>query len=154
MVSSCTGRIKNRFEEFGLWFANVDPVVTRLHYANTFHAISSPVLLQLSTAFAEGGFHSGNEAQDYRNLTACSRVPTLFLAADRDRQCPVAACRRTYERLAQGCQAHQLVVFGKETGQQEHYGHFDLLLGKRAAAEVFPEIEQWLLRHDATRDAP
>jgi hypothetical protein len=73
MVSSCTGRIKNRFEEFGLWFANVDPVVTRLHYANTFHAISSPVLLQLSTAFAEGGLHSWNGAQDYRNLTACSR---------------------------------------------------------------------------------
>jgi pimeloyl-ACP methyl ester carboxylesterase len=154
MVSPCTGRIKNRLEEFSLWGANVDPMVTRLHFANTFHAISSPVLLQLSTAFAEGGFHSWNGAQDYRHLTACSRVPTLFLAADRDRQCPLAACRRTYERLAQGGEAHQLVVFGKKTGQQEHYGHFDLLLGQRAATEVFPEIASWLLRHDAHDDAP
>jgi hypothetical protein len=81
-------------------------------------------------------------------------VPTLLLAADRDRQCPVEACRRTYARLAQGCPRHRLVVFGKEAGQQEHYGHFDLLLGERAADEVFPEIANWLLRHDATRDEP
>jgi pimeloyl-ACP methyl ester carboxylesterase len=152
MLSPLTGRLKNRFEEFGLWFANVDPVVTRLHYANTFHAISSPVLLQLSTAFEAGGFHSRDGAEDYLELGARTRIPTLFLAADRDRQCPVEAVKRTYERLAQGCQAHRLRVFGTGSGQPEHYGHFDLLVGKRAAEEVFPEIAHWLRRHDMDRD--
>lgn len=154
MLSPCTGRLKNRVEEFGLWFANVDPVVTRLHYANTFHAISSPVLLQLSTACEAGGLHSRDGAEAYGDLAARSHVPTLFLAADRDRQCPGEAVRRTYERLAQQCQAHRLMVFGKDGGQQEHYGHFDLLLGRRAAEEVFPVIVHWLLRHDADRDTP
>jgi hypothetical protein len=64
----------------------------------------------------------------------------------------VEAIKRTYERLAQGCQAHRLVVFGTESGQPEHYGHFDLLLGKRVAEEVFPEIAHWLRRHDMDRD--
>jgi hypothetical protein len=116
MVSPPTGRLKNRVEEFGLWFANVDPGVTRLHYANTFHAISSPVLLQLSTAFEAGGFHGRDGAEDYLELATCTRIPTLFLAADRDRQGPVEAVKRTYERLAQGCQAHRLMVFGTESG--------------------------------------
>jgi alpha-beta hydrolase superfamily lysophospholipase len=153
LVAPFTGRITNRCEEFLMWGANVDPVVTRLHYANTFQAISSPVLLQLSTVFEVGGLHSGTGA-GYLDLAARSRVPTLFLAADRDRQCSADACRRTYEQLEQWCQAHRLVVFGKETGQQEHYGHFDLLLGKRAALEVFPEIEHWLRQHDAQDDEP
>jgi hypothetical protein len=154
MVSPCTGRLPNRFEEFSLWCANMDPVLIRLHYANTLHTISSPVLLQLSTAFEDGGFHSWQGAEDYGQLATRSRVPTLFLAADRDRQCPVEACRRTYARLAQGCPRHRLVVFGKEAGQQEHYGHFDLVSGERAADEVFPAIAHWLLQHDATRDEP
>lgn len=148
MVAPCTGRVANRIEECTMWFANVDPAVTRLHYANTFHAISSPVLQQLSTVFEAGGLRHWGSAESYLNQAAASRVPTLFIAADRDRQCPPEACQRTYERLRQSADIHRLVVFGKETGQQEHYGHFDLLLGKRAADEVFPEIEGWLRRHD------
>jgi pimeloyl-ACP methyl ester carboxylesterase len=148
MVTPCAGRIANRIEEFTMWFANVDPVITRLHYANTFHAISSPVLLQLSTLFEAGGLRRWNGTGSYLDQAACSRVPTLFVAADRDRQCPVEACRRTYECLRQSSDAHRLVVCGQESGQQEHYGHFDLLIGKRAAEEVFPEIERWLRRYD------
>lgn len=29
-----------------------------------------------------------------------------------------------------------------------HYGHFDLLMGRRAHAEVFPHIDRWLDEHD------
>jgi hypothetical protein len=65
----------------------------------------------------------------------------------------------TYGRSSGFCvdpieKTHRLVVFGQETGQQEHYEHFDLLLGKRATAEVFPEITHWLLQHDAAGNEP
>jgi len=44
-----------------------------------------------------------------------------------------------------GCKVQ---IFGKEFGQAEHYGHFDLLLGKNAAQEVFPVVAEWLEEYD------
>jgi pimeloyl-ACP methyl ester carboxylesterase len=150
MLSPLTGRIRNRFEGFLMWCSNVAPMVTRLLYANTFHAVSSPVLLQLSTAFETGGLRMCDREVRYLDQVAHSPVPTLFLAGDHDRQCPPLACKRTYEQLTQHLDTHQMVVFGKESGQRDHYGHFDLLLGKRAVEEVYPVIEEWLLQHDRT----
>jgi pimeloyl-ACP methyl ester carboxylesterase len=149
MLSPCTGRVPNRLEEFLLWFSNVEPAVTRHLYANTFYAVSSPVLLQLSTAFEVGGLQQQSSRIAYLDQAARLSVPTLFLAGDRDRQCPPVASRRTYARFAQYGAGHRMVTFGPSTGHQDHYGHFDLLVGKRAADEVFPEIVKWLLQHDA-----
>ena len=39
-------------------------------------------------------------------------------------------------------------VFGKEQGHADHYGHFDLLMGRRAGREVFPHIDRWLDAND------
>jgi hypothetical protein len=50
--------------------------------------------------------------------------------------------------LAQHSDAHRMIIFGKNLGQADHYGHFDLLLGKRVVDEVFPVIETWLVQHD------
>lgn len=148
MVSPLTGRVRNRLEGFLMWFSNVAPMVTRLLYANTFYAVSSPVLLQLSTAFEAGGLRKCDSEVRYLDQASRSPIPTLLLAGDRDRQCPPLACEHTYEQLTQHSDAHQMVVFGKDSGQTDHYGHFDLLVGKRAAEEVFPVIEAWLVQHD------
>lgn len=149
IVSPLMGRVRNRLEEFLLWFSNVEPMVTRCLYANTFCAVPLPVLLQLSTAFEAGGLRKCDSEVRYLDLTSRSPVPTLLLVGDRDRQCPPAACARIYEQLSQHFDAHQMVTFGKNAGQADHYGHFDLLLGKRAVDEVFPVIEEWLVQHDA-----
>jgi hypothetical protein len=39
-------------------------------------------------------------------------------------------------------------VFGPEHGHADHYGHFDLLVGRNAVREVFPHIDRWLDEHD------
>lgn len=148
MLSPLTGRVRNRLEGFLMWFSNVAPMVTRRLYANTFYAVSSPVLLQLSTALEAGGLRRCDSEMRYLDQVAPSPVPTLLLAGDRDRQCPALACERTYAQLAQHANTHRMVVFGKASGQTDHYGHFDLLVGKRAAEEVFPVIEAWLVQHD------
>lgn len=31
---------------------------------------------------------------------------------------------------------------------KEHYGHFDILVGKHAEVEVWPNLQRWLERHD------
>jgi hypothetical protein len=35
-----------------------------------------------------------------------------------------------------------------EHGHGDHYGHFDLLMGRRAVEEVFPTIDAWLAEAD------
>jgi alpha-beta hydrolase superfamily lysophospholipase len=148
IVAPLTGRVQNRLEAFNLWFSNADPAVTRALYANTFYAVSSPVLLQLRSMFDQGGMKPRHGSVPYLDTASHTRIPTLFIAGDRDRQCPPQACRRTYEHLSQHYAGHQMLVFGPDTGQKDHYGHFDLLIGKRASEEVFPAIEQWLWKHD------
>jgi alpha-beta hydrolase superfamily lysophospholipase len=117
--------------------------------STTFYTVPLPVLLQLSTAFEAGGLRKCDSDVRYLDLASRSSVPVRLLVGDRDRQCPPAACARTYEHLSQHSDAHQMIIFGKSAGQADHYGHFDLLLGKRAVEEVFPAIEAWLMQHDA-----
>ena len=47
-----------------------------------------------------------------------------------------------------GSKRRELRVFGKSHGHVDHYGHFDLLMGRRAKEEVFPHIDRFLDEHD------
>jgi hypothetical protein len=38
-------------------------------------------------------------------------------------------------------------VFGKAFGQRQDYGHVDLIVGKEAFAEVWPDVLAWLEGH-------
>ena len=76
----------------------------------------------------------------------------LALAGDRDAQCPPAAARETLEAL--GSTKRKLVVAGPESGMADHYGHFDLLIGRRAPQEVFPLIHEWLEGSESVHDVP
>ena len=74
--------------------------------------------------------------------------PLLLLAGSLDQQCPPEAVRRTVDFLAPTYTDVLMQEFGRRAGQHDDYGHFDLLIGTRADAEVFPAIEHFLLRHD------
>lgn len=139
------GRCHNRAEEFNLWPPNVDPELSRRLHATCFYPVSSGVLLQLATMFQSGGFRSADGAARYLDGLARARTPVLALSGTRDRQCAPAAAERTVAAL-QGESLHR--AFGKELGHPEHYGHFDLLIGRRAPQETWPVIHDWLLEHD------
>jgi hypothetical protein len=70
----------------------------------------------------------------------------MFLVGDTDRMCPPAGARRTWEMW--GARDKRFVCMGPAAGFASHYGHFDPLVGRRAAAEVFPLIADFLERHD------
>lgn len=75
-------------------------------------------------------------------------VPVLALNGTWDLFCPPAGGRKTVEMF--GSQHKQFVCIGPSCGTgKRHYGHFDLLSGKRASQEVFPYIFDWLEQHDA-----
>ena len=66
-------------------------------------------------------------------------VPVMLVAGRQDRQCPVDSVRDAADRIPGSL---LLEVGTAEPGLG--YGHMDLLLGQRAATEVFPAILKFL----------
>jgi alpha-beta hydrolase superfamily lysophospholipase len=142
-----TGRAGSALERFNLWPDNVDPRLVRRLHARCFHAVSTPVLLQLATAFEPGGLRSYDSRRRYLDdlRGAAATTPVLAVVGDRDAQCPPDAGAIPLGALAGRT---RLSVHGVEHGHGSHYGHFDLLIGRRARGEVWPAIEGWLAEHD------
>ena len=142
-----TGRSGTALERFNLWPDNVEPRLVRRLHARAFHSVSTPVLLQLATAFEPGGLRSHDRRRRYLDdlRRAAVTTPVLALAGDRDLQCSPDAAAVPLAALAG---RRRLDAFGRSYGHASHYGHFDLVIGRRARVEVWPAIEGWLLEHD------
>ena len=100
--------------------------------ALTLHPVSSQVLLDLARSIngeailAPSGL-SYSELLNERGY----RFPVLSMAGVADKQCPPAAAKRF---------GSQHLVFGKRFGHAEDYGHEDLIMGKNAKYETWPEL--------------
>uniref|UniRef100_A0A6V7QV01 AB hydrolase-1 domain-containing protein n=1 Tax=Ananas comosus var. bracteatus TaxID=296719 RepID=A0A6V7QV01_ANACO len=111
---------------------------------NNFCTVPAKVLLQLTTAFREGGLCNRTATFYYKNhLQNCS-VPVLALAGDQDLICPPEAVYETVKLLPQQMVTYK--VFGKPDGP--HYAHYDLVGGRLAVNEVYPCIIGFLSQHD------
>jgi alpha-beta hydrolase superfamily lysophospholipase len=146
LAAVLAGRVETPFERFNVWPSNVDREIWRRLARSGFHAVSSPVMGQLATALARGGLRSRDGAIGYLEGLAAATAPVLALAGSRDAQCPPEAVRGTLEALAST--RRELRVFGKAYGHADEYGHFDLLMGRRAREEVFAHVGAWLDEHD------
>ena len=109
--------------------------------------MSTGVLLQLASAFEPGGLRSRDRRRAYLDDLRAGAVttPVLALAGDRDAQCTAEAAAVPLAALAG---PSRLAAFGRVHGHASHYGHFDLIIGRQARAEVWPTIEAWLEEHD------
>jgi polyhydroxyalkanoate synthase subunit PhaC len=141
------GRYGTSLERFNLWPENVEGHFIRALHTSGFHTVSTPVLLQLATAFEAGGMRSWDGTRRYLDDLRAARLttPVLVMGADRDEQCPPSAIELTYDALGG---PKRLALFGLAHGHLSHYGHFDLIIGRHAAREVWPSLEEWLLQHD------
>jgi len=140
------GRASTPYEKFNVWATNTDLAHWRRIATRGFHRVSSPVMAQLASAMQPGGLRSRDGSRSYVVALGDATTPVLALAGDRDPQCPPDAARRTLEAV--GSKDKKLVVFGPNEGHGDHYGHFDLLIGRRAKEEVFPHIDGFLDDHD------
>lgn len=138
------GRVPSPYERFNVWPSNTDPRLWRRICEEGFHPVSPPVMRQLATAMLPGGLRS-LDGEAYLERLAGVKTRVLALAGSRDAQCPASAVARTVDALAG---AGVLRVFGADRGHRDDYGHFDLLMGRRAKTEVFPHIDAWLDAHD------
>ncbi|KAL7149394.1 hypothetical protein ABFS83_05G037700 [Erythranthe nasuta] len=111
---------------------------------NNFCTIPAKLLLQLTTAFREGGLRDRSGTFLYKDHLRESNVPVLALAGDRDLICPPEAVLETVKLFPEHLVTYE--VFGEPDGP--HYAHYDLVGGRMAVEQIYPCIIQFLNEHD------
>ncbi|KAM5567802.1 hypothetical protein ABKV19_015729 [Rosa sericea] len=111
---------------------------------NNFCTIPAKLLLQLTTAFKEGGLRDRSGTYLYKDHIHKSNVPILALAGDKDLICPPEAVEETVKVIPEHLVTYK--VFGESGGA--HYAHYDLVGGRMAAEQVYPCIIEFLSQHD------
>lgn len=122
----------------------MNPELFRKLVYNNFCTIPTKLLLQLRTAFLDGGLRDRSGNFFYKNFLPKSNVPILALAGDQDLICPPEAVIETVKIIPQHLVTYK--VFGEVNGP--HYGHYDLVGCRLAFDEVYPCIIEFLCRHD------
>ncbi|MCP4499418.1 MAG: alpha/beta hydrolase [Deltaproteobacteria bacterium] len=148
LLSPIAARFDSASDRFNYHLENIDAAVVRKYTANIHHDVSSAVFSQLSSALEPGGLLSADGKLRYQAKLSSSQVPVLAIAGSKDRQCAPESVKVTFNALSHA--DNKMVVFGKEYGHVEDYGHTDLLVGDRVGSEVFPEIISWLEARDSS----
>lgn len=127
------------------WPPNIEGDFSRRFHRDAFCAAPVSLLLDLIQCFDARGLSIEGVAGNGRFYfwENCRRfaIPLRMFAASRDINVPAASVVQTARAL---CCERAVTVFGKASGCQEEYGHCDLIVGKRAASEVWPSILAWL----------
>ncbi len=90
---------------------------------------------------ARGKFISSDGSIDFEDRVAAMDAPMLFVNGDRDVAVPLAAVREAYEKC--GSTDKTFKVFGGELSDL-HWGHCDLICGRRAPEYTWPYMLDWL----------
>ncbi|KAJ9163311.1 hypothetical protein P3X46_022992 [Hevea brasiliensis] len=111
---------------------------------NNFCTIPAKLILQLTTAFRDGGLCDRSGKFFYKDHLCKSNVPVLALAGDQDLICPPEAVEETVKLFPKHLVTYK--VFGEAGGP--HYAHYDLVGGRLAVEQVYPCIIQFLSHYD------
>lgn len=97
-------------------------------------------------------FASDDGTVDYAAGFSRITVPALLVSGTADRIVPPANVQFVMGRLGSPDKTHR--VFGELSGDARDWGHVDLVSGRLADAEIFPEIAAWLDARDPSSCAP
>ncbi|KAI4999847.1 uncharacterized protein LOC123444162 isoform X2 [Hordeum vulgare subsp. vulgare] len=122
----------------------MDPELLSKLVLNNFCTVPAKVLLQLATAFRDGGLRNRTGTFFFKEHLQKIKVPVLALAGDEDLICPPEAVYETVKLIPQHLVTYK--VFGEPEGP--HYAHYDLVGGRKAVHEVYPCIIEFLSQHD------
>ncbi|XP_057477716.1 uncharacterized protein LOC130765331 [Actinidia eriantha] len=120
------------------------PELLRKLVLNNFCTVPAKLILQLRTAFREGGLCDRSGTFFYKDHLHKSEVPVLAIAGDQDLICPPEAVYETAKLIPE--QSVTYKVFGESEGP--HYAHYDLVGGRLAVDQVYPCIIQFLSHYD------
>lgn len=112
--------------------------------------VNRGVLNHIVTAVEQDEFVSADGKTSYREALARISIPVLLVGGASDSIAPPGALERVYREL--GSEDRELMIFWPDPGEDVSYGHFDLILGRKAKHEVFPLIRRWLEAKTGGRD--
>ena len=141
MVAPWAGLAHPPAAELAINGRNMDRAVYRRLLANGIENVSGPLFRQLGEWVTQDVCRSAGGDVDYRAGLAACRQPALFVAAPRDSLAPPSVVRASFEAWG-GPRTY--VEFRTDAGHSADYGHTDLLVGRNAAAEVFPVVTGFL----------
>ncbi|KAL5828215.1 hypothetical protein ACOSQ4_020012 [Xanthoceras sorbifolium] len=113
---------------------------------NNFCTIPAKLILQLTTAFREGGLCDRSGKFFYKDHLHKGNVPILAIAGDQDLICPPEAVKDTVKLLPENLDTCK--VYGEPGGP--HYAHYDLVGGRLAVEQVYHCLVEFLSLHDST----
>ncbi|KAI4302565.1 hypothetical protein MLD38_038294 [Melastoma candidum] len=122
----------------------MEPELLEKLVLNNFCTVPSKLLLQLTTAFYDGGLRDRSGSFLYKDHIAKSNVPILAIAGDQDLVCPPEAVYETAKLIPPHLLKYK--VFGEPGGP--HYAHYDIVGGRMAAVQVYPCIVDFFNQHD------
>lgn len=144
LLAPLLGRVPTPLEAFQVSFTNIEPELIRRLHARCFHSVPVSLLRSLATTFEERGLCNRDRTLFYLEEARRFSVPVRLIAGTADRQVSVGAVRHTASILGGKSEVR---VFGTDFGHGDEYGHWDLLLGRRAETEVWPALADWLENH-------
>jgi len=121
---------------------NMDQEVQQRFLETALPPVNPGVLDHLIMMVRKGEFVSATGSHSYRKNLAKIRVPVLIIGGEKDAVAPPQVLRATYRELKSRDRTHR--IFGSRPKDSVAYGHYDLILGKKAKEEVFPLIGSWL----------
>ena len=104
--------------------------------------VNRGVLDQIVMAVDKDEFVSADGKTSYREALSGITIPVLLVGGGADSIAPPEALKQVYREL--GSEERDLMIFWPDPGEDVSYGHFDLILGRKAKDEVFPLIRSWL----------
>lgn len=122
----------------------MEPELLKKLVLNNFCTIPAKLLLQLTTAFKEGGLRDRHGKFYYKDHIHKVNTPILAISGDRDLICPPEAVYETVKLLPEHLVTYR--AFGEHDGP--HYAHYDIVGGKMAMKEIYPCIIQFLSKYD------
>lgn len=146
LLAPLLGRFPTPLDAFQVCYSNIEPELIRRLHARCFHSIPISLLRSLATTFEERGLCNRDRSLHYLEEAGSFSIPVRLLAGSADRQVSVDAVRHTAGLLGG---TSDFRVFGTAFGHGDEYGHWDLLLGRRAETEVWPWLFDWLQDHSA-----
>ena len=109
---------------------------------NVVEDIPLGVVDQVMELLRSGEFKSFDKSINYTSLLANITTPVLMCCGKADNLAPPESVRYTYKHVSS--KDKQFKQFGRADGYKNDYGHNDLVLGKYANKDVYPQILQWL----------
>ena len=93
----------------------------------------------------------GHKKEDWWTGLKHIEVPILCVAAAGDHQDPAWACRELFDQI--GSKRKEFLTLGRATGYTEDFDHVQMLVSRAAQAQVWPQVADWVNRHQQPVDA-